>query len=418
MNRSFYTLLFYLALPLIFFRLLWRSIKSPAYRLRWRERLGFYGPFKNKKKNNNIIFHAVSVGEVHAAVPLIRQVQKAFPERDIVLTTSTPTGSVRVKVIFGESVRHVYLPYDLPGAVKRFLGFTNADLLIILETELWPNLLHYCRRRGMKVMLVNARLSEKSRRNYQKIPKLVQKMLSDLNIVAAQSSADGEAFVSLGLPPAALQVTGSMKFDVSLDDEQVAAGKVLKDGLNSRPVLVAGSTREGEEEKVLDAFQKVLQLRPELLLILVPRHPERFDAVYALAQSRGFEIIRRTDEKNITPKVQVLLGDSMGEMQLYYESADIAFVGGSLVDTGCQNIIEPAALGLPVITGPSLYNFKGVSDILVKGGAMRVVQTPQELAQVVLELLKDKSSLEKMSLHARSVVKKNQGASERLMRLI
>lgn len=420
MSRTLYCLVFYLALPLILFRLLWRSVKAPAYRLRWNERLGFYSKAQTdlNPQGKSIVFHAVSVGEVHAAVPLIRQVQKEFPLREIIVTTSTPTGSDRVKAIFGDSVGHVYLPYDFPGAVKRFLNFARADVVIILETELWPNLIHYCGCKSVKVMLVNARLSEKSLRSYQKISGLAQQMMSGLSVVAAQSDDDAKGFIRLGLPPAVLHITGSMKFDVKLDKEQVATGQALKAALNGRPVLVAGSTREGEEEKVLEAFQLILNELPNTLLVLVPRHPERFSAVAALVKGKGLNLVKRTDEQNISTTTQVLIGDSMGEMQLFYSMGDIAFVGGSLVETGCQNIIEPAALGLPVITGPSLFNFKAISEMLLEAGGMQVAKNVQALAQITLVLLKGEGQRSVMSLKALDAVKANQGATGALMGLI
>lgn len=447
MSRTLYSALFYLALPFLYLRLLRRSLRAPAYRQRWRERLGFYGQNPqviNKNGPNGshsglkaglddgasladeqqrtLVIHAVSVGEVHAAVPLIEQIQQAWPQWNIVLTTSTPTGSERVKSIFGQKLTHVYLPYDVPGAVQRFLGYTRPNLLILMETELWPNLIHYSHQQGVAVLLANARLSKKSLRGYLKGGSLVRQMLENISVLAAQSDSDGERFIQLGLPQSRLQITGTMKFDISGNEVQVDAGRAFKQALDGRPVVVAGSTREGEEEKVFSAFAQILAVHPDALLILVPRHPERFDGVYSLLCSRGLQGVRRSEinqrSDGLASSVQVLLGDTMGEMSFYYGAADLAFVGGSLVDTGCQNIIEPAALGLPVITGPSLFNFQSISALLIEAGAMRVVANADELATTLIELIENKADAQEMAKCASALVETNRGASERLLGLV
>lgn len=416
MNRVIYSLLFYLAIPIIFLRLFWRSLSSPVYRKRWRERLGFYAADQRFPiKNSCIIFHAVSVGEVHAAKPLIDSLQQDHPNCSIVITTSTATGSERVTEIYGDSVFHIYLPYDLPGAVQRFLRVTKPDLLVIMETELWPNLIYYCGKADIKILLANARLSEKSFKSYSKIGGLTKSMLAGIDIVAAQAQADGEYFLKLGLVEEKLQITGNMKFDIQIPEEIILAGKDLRQTLGiERPVWIAASTRDGEDEKVLTAFKLVLHAFPDTLLLLVPRHPQRFNTAFDLCRSSGLNVARRSDGTANTKDIQIFLGDSMGEMLLYYSASDMAFVGGSLVDTGCQNILEPAALGLPVITGPSLYNFQAVSEILIQAGAMKVIANEKQLAATVISLLQNQEEYQAMSAAAAVTVRHNRGATEKL----
>jgi 3-deoxy-D-manno-octulosonic-acid transferase len=395
----------------------WRSLKDSRYRQRWSERLAYYPDDKFRLNKPVIVFHAVSVGELHAAVPLIRACQVLLPEWTFTLTTTTVTGSARVKAIFGESVQHCYMPYDTPGSIKRFLKAVNPRMLVILETELWPNLLFFSKQQDCKLLLLNARLSEKSFLNYRRHAKLTSSMLLHLDIVAAQFEQDAEHFRQLGLPEEVLKITGTVKFDQEIDQEQYQSGLAMKQELQ-RPTLIAGSTREGEEEKVLLAFKAILKTVPELLLILVPRHPDRFHEVAELLTRQGYNYVLRSSEEKVSSDKQILLGDSLGEMQFYYASADVAFVGGSLVDTGCQNIIEPATLGLPVITGPSLFNFKAVSELLLESGAMLVAADANELAEKVLLLLQDKALRQSMANAASATVKLHRGATENQKQLI
>lgn len=415
MNRFLYCALFYLATPVILLRLLWRSLRAPDYRKRWAERFAFYGDLPLRRVD--VVFHTVSVGEVHAAVPLIRKLQAHDPSLEILVTTTTPTGSARVPAMLGDTVQHVYLPYDYPGAVNRFLDRFAPRLLVIMETEWWPNLVHCCAVRGVRLMLANARLSEKSQGNYQRMHKLAGEMLKSFDAVTAQSQQDRDRLVALGLPPAKVEIAGSMKYDMMLNADMLVQARQDKEAMAGRPVLIAASTRtldgEAEEEKILQAFGTLVAERPDLLLVLVPRHPERFDSVAALAGKRGFSIARRSRDRIALPEQQVLIGDTMGEMQYYFGLADIAFVGGSLVNTGCQNIIEPAAIGLPVITGPSLYNFQAVSEAMIAVQGMLVVANAAELAAVVKSLLDNPSQQQVMGEAARSVVEANQGATAR-----
>ncbi|MDG2090773.1 MAG: lipid IV(A) 3-deoxy-D-manno-octulosonic acid transferase [Gammaproteobacteria bacterium] len=395
----------------------WRSFKDSRYRQRWLERLAFYpaGNFDNSKPV--IVFHAVSVGELHAAVPLIHACQQALPEWTFTVTTTTVTGSARVKEIFSDSVQHCYMPYDSPGSVKRFLRAVKPKILVILETELWPNLLFYCHQQKCKLLLLNARLSPKSFLNYQKYAGLTSAMLKSLDVVAAQFEQDAKHFRVLGTPENVLHITGTMKFDQEVDQEQLTAGLAMNQELQ-RPILVAGSTREGEEEKVLAAFRVLLKSLPELLLILIPRHPDRFKKVANLLSDQGYIFVQRSSQEKVSADKQILLGDSLGEMQFYYASADLAFVGGSLVNTGCQNIIEPAVLGLPIVTGPSLFNFKAVSDLLINSGAMQLATNEQEFAEKTLVILQDKNLRQNMADAAGATVAENRGATEKQKQLI
>ena len=376
-NRQRYTLLLYLAAPIVVVMLVWKLCRHPALRARWREWTGRFPHVPSHSPLRPVMFHAVSVGEVHAAAPLIEAFLTAHPDIPVLVTCSSLTGSQRIQALFGERVRHVFLPYDFPGAVGRFLDHFDPRLIVILETELWPNLIHHARRRNVRVIVANARLSERSQRRYAGLGSLVPDMLSEIYCVAAQSAADAERFRSIGRP-AAVIVTGNLKYDLDLNVDRKAARDLRQSLFGERPVLIAASTREGEDAKVLAAFSRIRQSRPELALV----------------------------------------GDSMGELLRYYSLADIAFVGGSLVDTGCQNIIEPAALGLPVITGPSRYNFQQVSDELLRNGAQFVVADAAALAACVCRLLDDDAARIAMAQAAQRTVHHGKGATVRTLGII
>jgi len=412
--RWCYTLFAYLALPFMLLRLLWRSRRQPAYRQRWRERLGWYARAPWAAAPGTVIFHAVSVGEVHAARALVEAFCAARPDLRVVLTCSTPTGSARVRELFGDTLEHVYLPWDLPDAVGRFMARYRPQLLVLLETELWPNLLHACARQDCLVVLANARLSERSRRGYARIARLTHEMLGRLTLVAAQAPADGERFLVLGLAPERLCINGSLKFDYGVNGEQQRRADADREQLAGRPVWIAASTREGEDPLVLEAFVRAVGLAPHLMLVLVPRHPERFMEAAALAEKAGLRVQRASRREPIRLDTHVLVGDTMGELGYYYGLADVAFVGGSLVDTGCQNVIEPAALGLAVVIGPSRYNFQAVTDELLEAQALTIVQNPAELAEAVLALLDDTGQRGQRGARGRAVVARNQGATARL----
>lgn len=419
MQRRLYTLILYLTMPLVLSRLLWRARRAPAYARRWRERFGLVPsvPVTNAKPRPAIWLHSVSVGETLAAVPLIKTLQRKYPEYLLIVTTTTPTGSEQVQKLFADSVYHVYAPYDLPGALRRFLTRLKPSALIIMETELWPNLIHGCRRRGIAVALVNARLSEKSARGYRRIGGLTKPMLAELDLVAAQGQADGERFIELGLARDKLLISGNIKFDLELDQavrDKAATLKRQWRAAGERPVVLAASTHQGEDEQVLNAFAEVLSAMPRVLLVLVPRHPERFDSVAALCRTRGFHTLRRSEGAAVTSEVQILLGDTMGELLAFCGAADIAFIGGSLVPVGGHNLIEPAAWGVPVLTGPHLFNFAEVATKLDEAGGLEVCADAGELAKALLRLLDDRDSYETMAQAARTVAETNRGALDRL----
>jgi len=416
LNRLTYNILFTLILPLIIVRLLWRSVKAPAYARRWAERFGLAKLDAVQRGNRGrwLWVHAVSVGESIAAAPLIRKLRAQHPELPIVVTTMTPTGSERVREMFGSDVCHVYAPYDHPVAVTNFLRRFQPHTLVIMETELWPNIIHYTKAAGGQVIVANARLSEKSARGYEKFPKLGKPMLQQIDCVAAQAENDALRFKRLGVAQEQLQITGSIKFEIDVPDTLVEQRAALADLIEGdRPILIAASTREGEEEKVLLAYKACLSKIPDLLLVLVPRHPERFRAVAKLVQERGLTLVKRSEDAAVSELCNVFLGDSMGEMLSYFSISAVAFVGGSLVPTGCHNVLEPAALGLPVLVGPSQFNFQTICEQLEEAGALRSVADEQALANAIMLLFADADLRQRMGDAGRAVIQENRGALQR-----
>ena len=411
-------MIFYLLTPIILLRLLYRSTKAPAYRQRWAERFGFSACAPSSE--NIIWLHAVSVGETLAAVPLVKALQAKYPQYRLLVTCMTPTGSDRIKSAFGDSVDHCYAPYDTLDAVARFLARVNPKLLIIMETELWPNTIAACQRRNIPVILANGRLSARSAKAYQRIRSLAQPMLSSLSAVAAQHRDDGARFVDLGLPEAAMQVTGNIKFDLSLDQAvQTKAAELSEQwsGQGKRLVFLAASTHRGEDEIIIDAFNQIRQQIDQALLVLVPRHPERFNQVAELCKTADFNLARRSQSDQVGG-VDILLGDSMGELMAFYGACDIAFVGGSLVANGGHNMIEPAAWGVPVLTGPHLFNFTEASQLLIDGGAMQVANNAKQLAEQSIALFESQERREKMGNQARLIAEANRGALDNLVAVI
>ena len=418
MHRIIYSVIFYLALPVIIIRLLVRSLEVPAYRKRIGERFALQPmPKEFAKTKLTLWIHAVSVGETAASAPLVKELQRLYPDAQIVMTTMTPTGSDRVRMLFGESVMHVYIPYDLPGACNRFLDKYRPSLLILMETELWPNLVHSCHHRGVKLLLANGRLSEKSAAGYGRFATFTRSLLEKFDRIAAQAAPDAQRFIVLGANPEKVEVTGSLKFLVDVNEKEKQAYFCAIEN-TARPVLVAASTREGEEEKVLAAFKKCLAEIPSLLLVLIPRHPERFAKAGKLSEDEGFITVKRSDGGIVGPNIQVVIGDSMGEMLDYYNVATIAFVGGSLVDTGCQNILEPAALGIPILVGPSQYNFATICKQLEHAGGLKTVQNEMELAQSISTLIADERAQQEMGDRGKRLVRENQNALPALMKLV
>ena len=418
MQRIIYSVIFYLALPAILVRLLIRSVKVAAYRKRIGERFALQSIPQGLDKNKLTIWiHAVSVGETAASAPLVAELKRRYPDAQIVMTTMTPTGSDRAQLLFSESVFHAYVPYDLPGSCNRFLDKYHPSLLILMETELWPNLVHSCHNRGVKVLVANGRLSERSAAGYGRFVTFTGSLLEKIDRIAAQAAPDAQRFIELGAKSEQVVVTGSLKFLVEVNEEEKQAYfTAIKN--SARPVMIAASTREGEEEKVLVAFKKCLAEIPSLLLILIPRHPERFARAGKLSENEGFTTVKRSDDAAVGPNIQVVIGDSMGEMLDYYNVATIAFVGGSLVDTGCQNVLEPAALGIPIIVGPSQYNFATICKQLEHAGGLKTVNNEVELAKSLSALILDKQALQEMGERGKQLVRENQNALPALMKLV
>jgi len=415
--RALYTVAHYLLLPLLLLRLAWRGSGNPAYWRRWAERFGSVGSVS--PGGDAIWVHAVSVGEVQAAVPLIRALQAHYPGRSMVVTTTTPTGSDRVRAALGETVEHRYYPYDLPGSVTRFLDSVRPCFGVLMETELWPNMLAACRRRKVPVVLVNARLSPRSALGYRRVATLAREMLAGLDGLAVQSRADARRLIELGADPERVRVTGSIKFDVRLPASLREEADVLRRCFGvERSVWIAASTHEGEDGQVFDAFERVLKVIPGSLLVVVPRHPERFAGVAALARRRGFAVTRRSEDPAGCAEYQVFVGDSMGELPLFYAASDVAFVGGSLVDVGGHNPLEPAALGLPVLIGPQVYNFEDIVMRLREEGAARAVSGVEDLARAVADYLGDANLRHRDGECGRAFVARNRGALDRTMEMI
>ena len=414
MNRTLYTLLFHLALPLVVARLFWRARRAPAYRSRIGERFAVGLP---EFQPGGIWVHAVSVGESIAAAPLIRELGERYPLLPITVTCMTPTGSERIKALFGDGVQHCYLPYDLPWAASRFLQRLQPKLAVVMETELWPNHIHQCARRGIPVAVANARLSERSARGYARFARLTAPMLAELSLIAAQTEAEAGRFRQLGARESSVRVTGSIKFDLSIDPVLPERALQLRQqwGAMSRPIWIGASTHTGEDEILLAAHRLILAEQPDALLILVPRHPERFRSVYELCGKQGFSAVRRSLTEPPQAETQVVLGDTMGELLFLFALADVAFVGGSLVPTGGHNLLEPAALGKPVLTGPHLFNFLDIAAQLRDAGALAEITNAPELASAVEAFWNDVERTERARAAGLAVLKNNQGALDRLL---
>jgi 3-deoxy-D-manno-octulosonic-acid transferase len=363
--------------------------------------------------------HAVSVGEVQAAAPLIRALARQFPDRNLLVTTVTPTGAARVKALFGDTIDHCFIPFEMPVAVDRFFDSLNPELALIIETEIWPNLYRGCGIRDIPLILVSARISPRSVDTYRRFLPLFRETLSHGIIIAAQSESDAERFRSLGANPTRTRVTGNIKFDIELPAGLAEHGLQLRSELfGDRPIWIAASTHENEEQQVLAAHRELLKSYPDLLLQLVPRHPERFAIVRDLLKAQGFSHVSRTEKLPCDASIEVFLGDTMGELPLFYAASDIAFVGGSLVQTGGHNLLEPAALGLPVISGPYVFNAQDIADMFVELGACRIAANPKQLAAAVDELLSDRDMANRLGAQGRLIVESNRGSLRRLLALL
>lgn len=420
MALALYTALWRLALPLVLARLYWRGRTQPAYRQRIGERLvrdsSRKGEGKVRASRADIWIHAVSVGEVQAAEPLIRRLLESDPERAILVTTTTPTGAERLRTLFGERVAHHYTPFDLPDVMARFIDHMAPRLVIVMETEIWPNMLAVLEQRGIPVALVNARLSERSARGYARLARLTRPALARFALIAAQAPADAERLIALGAPRERVQVMGSLKFDlVQPEDLTTRAGEMRRLWGEGRPVWVAASTHEGEEIQVLQAHRRLLAHRPDALLVLVPRHPERFEAVAALIARQSLAFARRRQARAVAPGESVYLGDSMGELTCFLAAGDLAFIGGSLVPRGGHNPLEAAASGIPVLLGPHTFNFAAIAQMLYEAGATERVEDVEALSQCLINLFDDAERRACLGRRGREVVERNRGALDRLL---
>ena len=412
MTRFVYTLLLYALLPRALWHLLWRARRQPAYLRGIRERFGYY---RQNATRPLIWIHAVSVGETRAAEPLICALQARHSSHQILLTHMTPTGWETGETLYGDKVLRCYLPYDYPGSAARFLDHFRPRVGMLMETEIWSNLIHACRQRGVPLYLVNARLSEKSFAKYRRFPELTRTSLRELTRIAAQTQDDAQRLAALGAENAL--IAGNLKFDIAPPMAQIELGRAWRNGYGEgRPVLLAASTRDGEEELLLSRWGD-LQV-PSALLVIVPRHPQRFDEVAALLARRGLRYQRRSDNASIDPRTQVILGDSMGEMFAYYAACDVAFIGGSLLPFGSQNLIEACAAGKPVLFGPHTYNFAEAAESALAAGAALRVANADELMREARRLLTDAGAARRMGEAGLAFTKAHQGATQRVLELV
>jgi len=414
--RVLYSCLFYLLIPFILVRLVWRSIKAPAYRYRWSERFAFY----SKKFPRNVIwFHAVSVGEVEALFPLAKKIQRQYPDATLLITTTTPTGSARVKAVMQESVEHVYLPYDIPCAVSRFMQCFKPRIAVIMETEIWPNLFACCGKNEIPLYIINARLSAKSAGGYQKIPALIVPALAHVKLIAAQTQDDANRFAVIGAKTETVKTLGNIKFDVEVSSEIIGQGLQLKaDLFGGRFVWLVASTHKDEEVIFLESYKKIKQKIPELLLVIVPRHPERFVEVKKLCEQNQFKVVMRTSGEMCHQYTDVYLADTMGELKMLYAASDVAFVGGSMVPVGGHNILEAAAVGAPVLFGPYMANFKEIVEGVLRQDAAIQCRDEGEISSAIVALYADSAYKRLLAEKAKAFVLLNQGAVARIFDIL
>jgi 3-deoxy-D-manno-octulosonic-acid transferase len=414
--RLLYLLAVYLTAPIISAVLLWRGLRDRSYRQNFGERFGLGAAAAPQ----GVWVHAVSVGEVQACAPLVSALRRRHPQLPVTVTTFTPTGAARARALLGELAQVRYVPYDLPGAVRRFLRRVQPRLAVILETELWPNLYRECGRQRVPLVLASARVSARSLGRYRRLGALFRDALAQAAVVAAQGQGDAERFRALGADPASTHVTGNLKFDFELPEDMPERGRRLREEYAAgRALWVAGSTHEGEETAVLAAHRQVRAVHAGALLVIAPRHPGRFAEVAQELARAGVRFVRRSEAAGAPPAdTEVLLLDSLGELLGFYAAADVAFVGGSLVPVGGHNLLEPAALGVPVLVGPHTANCAEVARLLVEAGGAFVVHDAGELAARVSDLLADPQARARMGAHGRAAVEVNRGALTRLLALI
>ena len=415
MLRVLYTALVYASAPVALAFTAARGLRDPAYRDRLAERLGYT---RLQPGSGAIWIHAVSVGEVQAAAALVRALRAQHPQRSLLVTTATPTGAQRVRSLFGGTVQHAYLPYDLPGAVRRFLDTVQPAIAIVMEREIWPNLFRECRRREIPVVLASARISERSAARHRRLGALFRDALRNVT-VAAQTPLDADRYRAIGADPAHLHVTGNVKFDLDVAPEVREAGESLRAAqFPGRPVWIAGSTHAGEEDIVLEAHRAIRVSRPDALLILVPRHPNRFEEVRAWLRSDRAVFAARSAGERANDSTEVLLADTLGELLMLYAAADVAFVGGSLVPIGGHNLLEPAALSKPIVTGPHNFNGQDIALMFMESGAAIEVRDAAGLAAAVLDLEAHPARRAELGARGRALLDSNRGALRRLLQVI
>ena len=414
MPRIIYTALFIALIPAYFIRLTWRGIGNKKYLQRWGERLGIANVRPTKDKSI-VWVHAVSVGEVNASIPLLRALMEEYPGSEFLVTTSTPTGSDILLSKLGNKIKHQYAPIDIPFCINLFINTWKPKALILLETEIWPNIIHCCKKQGIVTALVNARLSEKSKLKYLRFNSVIQPAINSLDLILAQYESDAYRFNEIAADKE-IKLCGNLKFDQDMPEELESISDSIRDSWSKegkrRPTLIAASTHEGEEVIVLDAFNAILETITDALLIVVPRHLERFNKVKSLIDDQGFNFSSRSKKEDVTNDVQVLLGDTMGELNFLYSVSDVAFVGGSLIDHGGQNLLEPAAQGLPLCSGPSVRNFVEISDQLKKASGLTIIKDKKELADYFIDLVNDEHNLQKTGQASKNVFMENRGAIE------
>jgi 3-deoxy-D-manno-octulosonic-acid transferase len=413
--RGLYSAVLYVLTPVTVYHLIWRGFRFREYFQRWNER---YASYPHPARQADVWLHAVSMGEVNAAAPVVDALRKAHPEWRWLVTTITPTGSARVRALWGDEVEHVYVPYDLPGAVSRFLRHYRPRLALVMETELWPNLLFGCRDRGIPAYILNARLSARSLRGYRALAPLIARVVRTLRCIGAQSSADAGRFVALGATREGVIDTGNLKFDIAVPEGLDDFVQTFRDNVGQRPVWIAASTHEEEEAAVVAIHRRLRERWPELLLLWAPRHPERFGRVAEQAQAVGWKVATRRKSTWPGDDDDVFVIDTMGELMAFYACAEAAFVGGSLQPVGGHNLLEPAAVGTAMVTGPHLHNFVEISRRLREAGALVVADDADGIAQALGELLADPQARDRISGAGRALVEQGRGALARTLQMI
>lgn len=413
--RGLYSLVIRVALPISLYYLIWRGLRQREYFDRWSERFALY---RGEGLEGCLWIHAVSVGEVNVAAPLVAALRERMPDRTLLVTTTTPTGSARVRALWGDSVRHVYLPYDLPGAVRNFLDHFQPRLALMMETEIWPNLFEELKARGVPLVIANARLSERSLRGYRPIARLVRGALSGVDVIAAQSDADALRYRKLGAPESVIHVTGNIKYDLPLPEGVADQGGRWRDAWGDRPVWIAASTHPDEEDIVRQAHRLLQAQFPRALLLWAPRHPERFAAVAGDGTRAGFRVASRRIEGLPRADTDIFVIDTLGELMSFFAASDIAFVGGSLQEIGGHNVLEPAALGIPALVGPHTFNFQEITDLLIRAGAVQRVADAASLAKKLGEQFRHPAERIRRGDAGRSRIAVERGALTRTLELL